>query len=87
MWTQEAIDAGVEAARSVVRGDGADLTLIKVDSKRGQIDLRLDVSNLNCETGMCLLPGRLLEGMIAAKLQEHIEGEFELRLEDPRQKS
>ena len=87
MWTQEAIDAGVEVARSVVRGDGADLTLIKVDSKRGQIDLRLDVSNLNCETGMCLLPGRLLEGMIAAKLQEHIEGEFELRLEDPRQKS
>ena len=87
MWTQEAIDAGVEAARSVVRGDGADLTLIRADEKRGRIDLRLDVTNLNCEAGMCLLPGRVLEGMIAAKLQEHVDGEFELHLEDPRQKS
>lgn len=87
MWTQEAIDAGIEAARSVVRGDGANLTLIKADEKRGQIDLRLDVSNLSCENGTCLLPGRMLEGMIAAKLQEHIEGEFELHLEDPRQKT
>ena len=28
MWTQQAIDAGVEAARSVVKGDGADLILV-----------------------------------------------------------
>lgn len=87
MWSQESIDAGVEAARSVVRGDGADLILVKADEKRGRVDLRLDVTNLNCEDGTCLLPGRLLEGMIAAKLQEHIESEFELHLEDPRQKT
>ncbi len=87
MWTQESIDAGVEAARSVVRGDGADLILVKADEKRGRVDLRLDVTNVNCDDGTCLLPGHLLEGMIAAKLQEHIEGEFELHLQDPRQKS
>ncbi len=87
MWSQESIDAGVEAARSVVKGDGADLILVKADERRGRIDLRLDVTNLNCDDGHCLLPGRLLEGMITAKLQEHLEGEFELRLEDPRQKS
>jgi hypothetical protein len=87
MWSQEAINAGVEAARSVVRGDGADLILVKADEKRGRIDLRLDVTNLNCDDGTCLLPGRMLEGMIAAKLQEHLDGEFELRLEDPRQAS
>jgi hypothetical protein len=85
MWTQESIDAGVEAARSVVRGDGADLVLVKADEKRGSIDLRLDVTNLHCEDGTCLLPGRMLEGMIIAKLQEHLEGEFELTLHDPRQ--
>ena len=64
MWNQETIDSAVEAARVVVRGDGA---------------------NLHCEDGTCLLPGRLLEGMIMAKLQEHIEGEFDLSLEDLRQ--
>lgn len=87
MWTQQAIDAGVEAARSVVRGDGADLVLVEADEKRGRIDLRLDVANLHCESGTCLLPGRLLEGMIAARLQDHLEGEFELHLEDPREKA
>ena len=84
MWSQESIDAAVEAARSVVRGDGADLTLVEANEKRGQIELRLDVSNLHCEDGTCLLPGHMLEGMIMAKLQDHIDGEFELRLEDPR---
>ena len=84
MWTQQAIDAGVEAARTVVKGDGADLILVKADAKRGRIELKLDVTNLTCTDGTCLLPGRLLEGMITSTLQEHIEGEFELRLEDPR---
>ena len=84
MWTQQAIDAGVEAARTVVKRDGADLILVNADARRGRIDLKLDVTNLTCTDGTCLLPGRLLEGMITSKLQEHIEGEFELRLEDPR---
>lgn len=84
MWTQQAIEAAVEAARVVVRGDGADLILVKADAGRGRIELKLDVTHLNCDDGTCLLPGRLLEGMITAKLQEHIEGEFELKLEDPR---
>lgn len=84
MWTAEAIEAGVEAARVVVRGDGADLVLVKADEKRGEVALRLDVTNLQCENGTCLLPGRMLEGLIMAKLQEHLEGEFELVLEDPR---
>ena len=87
MWTQQAIDAAVEAARSVVRGDGADLVLVKADEKRARIDLRLDVTNLHCDDGTCLLPGRLLEPMIVARLQEHLEGEFDVRLEDPRQNS
>lgn len=87
MWDQATIEAGVEAAQSVVRGDGALLKLVNTDEKRGQIALLLDVTNMHCEEGTCLLPGRMLEGMILAKLQEHIEGEFELSLKDPRQNS
>lgn len=85
MWTEDAVAAGVEAARSVVRGDGADLILVGADERRGEISLRLDVANLRCDDGTCLLPGRMLEGLIMSKLQEHLEGEFELRLEDPRE--
>lgn len=84
MWTSESIEAAVEAARSVVRGDHADLILLGADEKRARIDLRLDVTNLQCEDGTCLLPGRLLEPMIMAKMQEHLDGEFEVRVEDPR---
>ena len=87
MWNEESIGAAVEAARAVVRGDGADLMLVSADEKRGMIALRLDVANLHCENGTCLLPGRMLEGMIMAKLQEHIDGEFELSLEYPRAKN
>ena len=83
-WTQEAVDASVEAARAVVRGDGADLVLVKADARRARIDLKLDVENLTCDDGTCLLPGRLLKPMIEAKMREHLEGEWELRLEDPR---
>ena len=85
MWNERTIAEAVEAARSVVSGDGADLALVSADEKRGRIALRLDVTNLHCDDGTCLLPGRLLEPMIMAKLQEHIEGEFVLALDDPRQ--
>ena len=86
MWTNESIDAAVEAARSVVRADGADLVLVQANEKRGRIDLRLDVTHVHCDQGgTCLLPGRMLEGLIANILQQHVDGEFELRLEDPRE--
>ena len=84
MWTPEAIEAAVGAARVVVRGDGADLVLVNADEKRGEVTLRLDVTNLHCDNGTCLLPGRMLEGLIIAELQQHLDGEFELVLEDPR---
>ncbi len=85
MWTEQSINKGVEAARSVVRGDGADLVLVRADESRASVELRLDVTNLHCNNGSCLLPGHMLEPMIMARLQDHLDGEFELRLEDPRQ--
>lgn len=84
MWTEEAVNAGVAAARSMVSADGADLILVKADARRARIDLKLDVTHLNCEDGTCLVQGRLLHDLIAAKLQEHLPGEFEVRIDDPR---
>ena len=84
MWTDDAINAGVADARTLVSADGADLILIKADERRARVDLRLDISKLTCADGSCLVQGKLLERMIAARLQEHLSGEFEVRLEDPR---
>jgi len=84
MWTEDAINAGVADARAMVSADGADLILVKADERRARIDLRLDVSNLTCADGSCLVQGKLLESMITARLQEHLAGEFEVRIEDPR---
>ena len=86
MWTQTAIDQAVDAARSVVRPDGGELVLVEANPKRGRVILRLDVTNLRCDAadGSCLLPGRLLQGMMQKLMEPHLGGEFELRLEDPR---
>jgi len=85
IWTQSTLDASLEAARTVVRGDGADLVLVKADERRARIDLKLDVEKLSCDDGSCLLPGRLLKPMIESKMREHLSGEWELRLTDPRE--
>lgn len=84
-WTESTLNASIDAARSVVRGDGADLVLVKADARKARIDLRLDVAKLSCDDGSCLLPGRLLKPMIEAKMREHLSGEWELRLSDPRE--
>ena len=84
MWTEEAVNAGVAAARTMVSADGADLILVKADARRARIDLKLDVTNLTCEDGSCLVQGRQLHDLISSKLQEHIAGEFEVRIDDPR---
>ena len=84
MWTDEAVNAGVAAARSMVSADGADLILVKADARRARIDLKLDVTNLSCDDGSCLVQGPLLHNIIVSKLQEHLDGEFEVRIDDPR---
>ena len=86
MWSEDSINAAVAAARAMVSADGADLILVKADERRARIDLRLDVTNLTCEDGTCLVQGPLLDSMVAAALQQHLSGEFEVRIDDPRTK-
>ena len=84
MWTQDAVDASVAAARAMVSADGADLILVKADARRARIDLRLDVSGLDCGDGTCLVQGTLLNRMVTAAMKKHLSGEFEVRIDDPR---
>lgn len=84
MWTADDVAAAVEAVRALVRSDGADLVLVHADPRTARIELRLDVTDAQCQTGACVLPGGILEPMIAAALARHLAGEFELRLHDPR---
>lgn len=83
-WTADAVAAALDAARALVRSDGADLVLVAADARAARIELRLDLDQAHCETGACVLPGEMLEPMIAAVMGRHLPGEFELRLIDPR---
>jgi hypothetical protein len=83
-WRTETIDAALEEARALVRSDGADFELIEANEKAARIVLRLDVSNASCETGACVLPGAMLEPLVAEALGRHLPGEFELQIIDPR---
>jgi uncharacterized protein YjfI (DUF2170 family) len=83
-WQAETIDAALEEARALVRSDGADLHLVEANEKAARIVLRLDVGDASCATGACVMPGEMLEPLIAAALGRHLPGEFELRILDPR---
>lgn len=83
-WQAETVDAALEEARALVRSDGADLELVEANEKAARIVLRLDVSNASCETGACVLPGAMLEPLVAEALGRHLTGEFELQIIDPR---
>lgn len=84
MWTPDDVAIALESARTLVTSDGADLILVAADPRTARIELRLDVGCAHCETGACVLPGDMLQPLIAAALARTLDGEFELRLHDPR---
>jgi Fe-S cluster biogenesis protein NfuA len=84
-WQVETIEAALEEARALVRSDGADFELVEANEKAARIVLRLDVSNASCETGTCVMPGAMLEPLVAEAIGRHVVGEFELQILDPRQ--
>jgi Fe-S cluster biogenesis protein NfuA len=83
-WPAESVNAALEEARALVRSDGADLELVEANEKAARIVLRLDVTNASCETGACVMPGEILEPLVAEAIARHIAGEFELKILDPR---
>ncbi len=72
----------VDETAEMLRGDGADLVLVHADPAGARIELRLDLSGVECLD--CVVPPDLLEQMVTAELQRKVPGAFELVLDDPR---
>lgn len=83
-WSAESVNAALEEARALVRSDGADLELVEANDKAARIVLRLDVTNASCATGACVMPGDMLEPLVAEAIARHLPGELELQILDPR---
>jgi hypothetical protein len=79
---ERAVAAAVDETAALLRGDGADLVLVRADATVGRIELTLDLSAVECLD--CVVPPELLEQMVTAELQRKVRGEFELVLHDPR---
>lgn len=83
-WSPEQIEAALAAARALVRSDGADLALVEADAKTARVVLRLEIGDQECSTGSCVMPGPVLDALLADAIGHHLPGELELRLIDPR---
>jgi hypothetical protein len=83
-WRDEALAAGLDAARALVRSDGADLILVSADPGAGCIELRLALGDAECTTGACVMPGSMLEPLVAAAIRRHLPAALTVRVHDPR---
>jgi len=79
---EQAVVSAVDETAELLRGDGADLVLVRADADLGCIELRLDLTDVECLD--CVVPPDLLEQMVMAELQRKVSGAFELVLDDPR---
>ena len=76
------VDEAVQELDVLVRGDGAALKLVSADPKTARVEIELDLSGVDCLE--CVLSPEMLEQMVGSSLAQHIRGEFELVLRDPR---
>lgn len=79
---EQAVATAVDETAELLRGDGADLVLVRADADAGRIELRLDLADVECLD--CVVPPDLLEQMVTAELHRKVSGAFELVLDDPR---
>ena len=83
-WTAAQLDAALADARALVRSDGADLELVEASPGAARIVLRLELGTADCATGSCVMPGAVLQPLIAEAIARHLPEELELRIIDPR---
>jgi Fe-S cluster biogenesis protein NfuA len=77
-----AVAAAVDELGTLVRGDGAELHLIGVDTRRGLVELELDLVAAGCED--CVLPPDRLLAMVQESLQRRVPGDYRVTVDDPR---
>jgi Fe-S cluster biogenesis protein NfuA len=77
-----AVSTAVDEMASLLRQDGADLRLVRIDEKIDRIELALDIEDANCVD--CILPPAVLLSTVDAALRRRIVQEFEVLIDDPR---
>jgi len=77
-----AVAVAVAELSTLVRGDGAELHLVGVDSRRSVVELELDMATAGCED--CVLPPDRLLAMVRESLQRRLPGDYQVTVDDPR---
>lgn len=72
----------VEEMAELLRLDGGDLALVKVDTGADRVEVRLDIEDASCVE--CILPPDHLRTVIRDAIAKRVPTEFELILHDPR---
>jgi Fe-S cluster biogenesis protein NfuA len=78
----EAVAAAAAELRELVSGDGADLRLVRVDARSGQVEFELDLSATGCAD--CVLPPPAVLSMVNTVLKRSRPGDYEVIVDDPR---
>jgi hypothetical protein len=79
---QQAVAEAVDEVGDLMRADGAVLTLVAADPKTARIEVRLDLSAVDCLD--CILPPAMLRDVLESAIQRRLPTEFEVKVSDPR---
>jgi Fe-S cluster biogenesis protein NfuA len=79
------VTAAAEDLRALVNGDGAELHLVRVDTRRGVVELELDLATAGCEE--CVMPPDTLLAMVDSGLKRRVPGDYLVVVDDPRRDS
>jgi Fe-S cluster biogenesis protein NfuA len=80
-----AVTAALDELREVVGSDGGTLHLVDVDPSTRRVELRLDLSGVECVE--CVLPPDMMIAIVDDHLRRTIGEAIELVLHDPRQET
>lgn len=76
------VAAAAAEVQELVRGDGADLLLLRADALTREVDFRLDLDSAGCAD--CVLPPEALHNMVDAALKKRVPGAYTVVVDDPR---
>ena len=81
MTEESTVAAGLEPVREMIRLDGADLELVRVDGATAH--LRLVVEDASCSE--CVMPRTMLEAIALQMMQPLVPGLSAVAVDDPRE--
>lgn len=82
MIDEPAIRAALTELQVLVEGDGASMALERLDQERGEVSVRLDLSEVGCLD--CVLPAELLADIIGNRISSADPAVKQVAVLDPR---